>query len=73
MQEHVIIFITSLLSPPVPADYSGSDSHLIICAPFLNVLLIGISNVDCVQIFSLHGLVGCTLNLSTMYAETALD
>nr|POE97226.1 mediator of rna polymerase ii transcription subunit 33a [Quercus suber] len=57
VQEHVIIFITSLLSPPVPADYSGSDSHLIICAPFLNVLLIGISNVDCVQIFSLHGLV----------------
>ncbi|XP_075641479.1 mediator of RNA polymerase II transcription subunit 33B [Castanea sativa] len=57
VQEHVIIFITSLLSPPVPADYSGSDSHLIICAPFLNVLLVGISNVDCVQIFSLHGLV----------------
>ncbi|XP_022771073.1 mediator of RNA polymerase II transcription subunit 33A-like isoform X2 [Durio zibethinus] len=57
IQEHAILFITSLLSPPVPANYSGSESHLISCAPFLNVLLLGISPVDCVQIFSLHGLV----------------
>ncbi|GMY16614.1 mediator of RNA polymerase II transcription subunit 33B-like isoform X1 [Fagus crenata] len=57
VQEHTVLFITRLLSPPVPADYSGSDSHLIIYAPFLNVLLVGISSVDCVQIFSLHGLV----------------
>ncbi|KAG7967441.1 hypothetical protein I3843_08G099600 [Carya illinoinensis] len=57
VQEHTILFITGLLSPSVPADYSGNDSHLIDCAPFLNVLLVGISTVDCVQIFSLHGLV----------------
>ncbi|XP_059435722.1 mediator of RNA polymerase II transcription subunit 33B-like isoform X2 [Corylus avellana] len=57
IQEHTILFIMRLLLPPVPADYSGSDSHLISCAPFLNVLLVGISAVDCVQIFSLHGLV----------------
>lgn len=63
LQEHTILFITGLLSPSVPADYSGNDSHLIDCAPFLNVLLVGISTVDCVQIFSLHGLVGCSLKL----------
>ncbi|XVE73184.1 hypothetical protein DITRI_Ditri11bG0097000 [Diplodiscus trichospermus] len=57
IQEHTILFITSLLSPPVPADYSGSESHLISYAPFLNVLLVGISPVDCVQIFYLLGLV----------------
>ncbi|KAF8387992.1 hypothetical protein HHK36_026658 [Tetracentron sinense] len=57
IQEHTVHFITRLLSPPVPADYSGSDSHLICLAPLLNTLLVGISSVDCVQIFSLHGLV----------------
>lgn len=57
-QEHVIIFIVTLLSPPAPADLSGSYSHLISSAPFLNVLLVGISPIDCVQIFSLHGVVG---------------
>ncbi|CAH2057596.1 unnamed protein product [Thlaspi arvense] len=57
IQEHVIIFIVTLLSPPAPADLSGSYSHLISSAPFLNVLLVGISPVDCVQIFSLHGVV----------------
>ncbi|GLT47181.1 hypothetical protein SLA2020_208940 [Shorea laevis] len=55
IQEHTILFIVRLLSPPAPADYSGTDSHLIGFAPFLNVLLVGISPVDCVQIFSLHG------------------
>lgn len=50
-------FITRLLSPPVPDDYSGSDHHLISYAPMLNILLVGIAPVDCVQIFSLHGLV----------------
>ncbi|KAF2569188.1 hypothetical protein F2Q68_00023651 [Brassica cretica] len=55
IQEHVIIFIVTLLSPQAPANISGSYSHLINCAPFLNVLLVGISPVDCVQIFSLHG------------------
>ncbi|XP_042037630.1 mediator of RNA polymerase II transcription subunit 33A-like isoform X1 [Salvia splendens] len=57
IQEHILYFITRLLSPPVPVDYSGSESHLIACAPMLNVLLVGISPVDCVQIFSIHGLV----------------
>lgn len=57
IQEHTVLFITKLLSPPVPADSSGSESHLIAYALFLNVLLVGISSIDCVQIFSLHGLV----------------
>ncbi|KAF5930366.1 hypothetical protein HYC85_031239 [Camellia sinensis] len=57
IQEHIVVLITALLSPPVPADYSGSESHLIRYAPFLNVLLAGISSVDCVQIFSLHGMI----------------
>ncbi|KAL8515393.1 hypothetical protein ACS0TY_014193 [Phlomoides rotata] len=57
IQEHAVYFITRLLSPPVPIDYSGSESHLISYAPVLNVLIAGISPVDCVQIFSLHGLV----------------
>lgn len=56
IQEHIVLFIVKLLSPPVPADYSGAESHLIGFAPFLNVLLVGVSPVDCVQIFSLHGL-----------------
>lgn len=58
LQEHTVLFITWLLSPSVPSDYSGSDSHLISYAPFLNVLIVGISSVDCIQILSLHGLVG---------------
>ncbi|XP_016576134.1 mediator of RNA polymerase II transcription subunit 33A isoform X1 [Capsicum annuum] len=57
IQEHTILFIIRLLSPCVPSDYCGTDSHLIGYAPFLNVLLVGISSVDCIQIFSLHGLV----------------
>ncbi|KAG6764833.1 hypothetical protein POTOM_032321 [Populus tomentosa] len=57
IQEHTAHFITRLLSPPVPAEYSGSESHLICYAPILNVLIVGIATVDCVQIFSLHGLV----------------
>ncbi|KAI3469504.1 hypothetical protein Pfo_026167 [Paulownia fortunei] len=57
IQEHTVYFITRLLSPPVPVDYSENESHLISYAPMLNVLLVGIAPVDCVQIFSLHGLV----------------
>ncbi|XP_057964182.1 mediator of RNA polymerase II transcription subunit 33A-like isoform X2 [Malania oleifera] len=57
IQEHTVLFITRLLSPPVPADYSGNDSHLISYASFLNVLLVGISSFEASQIFSLHGLV----------------
>ncbi|XP_022722791.1 mediator of RNA polymerase II transcription subunit 33A isoform X2 [Durio zibethinus] len=57
IQEYTVQFITRLMSPPVPADFAGSDSHLIDYAPMLNVLIVGIASVDCVQIFSLHGLV----------------
>ncbi|KAM1001533.1 hypothetical protein TB2_007906 [Malus domestica] len=57
IQEHTCLFIIKLLSPPVPADYSGSDSHLIGYASFFNVLLVGASSIDTVQIFSLLGLV----------------
>ncbi|XP_061341383.1 mediator of RNA polymerase II transcription subunit 33A-like [Gastrolobium bilobum] len=56
VQEHIILFIIKLLAPDVPPNYSGAESHLISQAPIVNVLLIGISSVDCVQIFSLHGL-----------------
>ncbi|GLU08810.1 hypothetical protein SLE2022_256980 [Rubroshorea leprosula] len=57
IQEHTVDFICRLLSPPVPTDYAGSDSRLIGYAPMLNVLIVGIASVDCVQIFSLHGFV----------------
>ncbi|XP_062108462.1 mediator of RNA polymerase II transcription subunit 33A [Humulus lupulus] len=57
IQEHTAYFIIRLLSPPAPADYSGIDSHLIGYAQMLNVLIVGIASVDCVQIFSLLGLV----------------
>ncbi|XP_050216500.1 mediator of RNA polymerase II transcription subunit 33A [Mercurialis annua] len=57
IQEHTVHFITRLFSPPVPVDFSEGDSHLISYAPILNVLIVGLASVDCVQIFSLHGLV----------------
>ncbi|KAK7242970.1 hypothetical protein RIF29_37752 [Crotalaria pallida] len=57
VQEHVALFITQLLSPPVPPNYSGTESHLIRQAPFLNVLLAGISSSVSLRFFSLHGLV----------------
>ncbi|CAA2935111.1 mediator of RNA polymerase II transcription subunit 33A-like [Olea europaea subsp. europaea] len=55
--EHTVLLIARLLSPAIPTDFSGSESHLIGYAPLLNVLLVGISSVDCIQIFSLHGMV----------------
>lgn len=57
MQEHTAHFIIRLLSPPCPANYSGSGSHLIGYAPFLNALVVGISSIDCIKIFSLLGMV----------------
>ncbi|RZC10246.1 Mediator of RNA polymerase II transcription subunit 33A isoform D [Glycine soja] len=57
VQEHIVFFIIKMLSPPVPPKYSGTESYLISHAPFLNVFLVGISSVDSVQIFSLHGVV----------------
>ncbi|KAK4762707.1 hypothetical protein SAY86_008475 [Trapa natans] len=75
IQEHTVLFITRLLSPPIPADYSGSESHLIGYAPFLNVLLVGISSIDCVQIFSLHGLIpqlaGALMPICESFGSTA--
>ncbi|XP_061347875.1 mediator of RNA polymerase II transcription subunit 33A [Gastrolobium bilobum] len=57
IQEHTVHFILRLLSPPVPVENTEGNSHLINYAPILNVLFVGIASVDCVQIFSLHGLV----------------
>ncbi|KAL4351458.1 hypothetical protein GQ457_06G029490 [Hibiscus cannabinus] len=75
IQEHTILFIASLLLPPVPADYSGSESHLISYGPFFNILLVGISPVDCVQIFSLHGLIpllaGTLMPLCEVFGSTS--
>ncbi|XP_047162547.1 mediator of RNA polymerase II transcription subunit 33A [Vigna umbellata] len=57
IQEHTVHFILRLLSPPVPAENTEGNNYLINYAPILNVLFVGIASVDCVQIFSLHGLV----------------
>lgn len=57
MQEHTVHFILRLLSPPVPAGNTEGNNYLINYAPILNALFVGIASVDCVQIFSLHGLV----------------
>ncbi|KAL3647907.1 hypothetical protein CASFOL_008875 [Castilleja foliolosa] len=57
IQEHTCLLITKLLSPAVPTNFTGSESHLLGYAPFLNALLIGLSPSDCVHIFSLLGLV----------------
>ncbi|KAF8053707.1 hypothetical protein N665_1381s0006 [Sinapis alba] len=57
IQEHTVEYLTRLLSPPVPADYSGAESHLIGYACMLNVVIVGIGSVDSIQIFSLHGMV----------------
>ncbi|KAL3647903.1 hypothetical protein CASFOL_008871 [Castilleja foliolosa] len=59
IQEHTVCLIIKLLSPAVPRDFSGSESHLIGYAPFLNTLLVGMLSVNCIQIFSFHGLVPC--------------
>ncbi|GMH21868.1 hypothetical protein Nepgr_023711 [Nepenthes gracilis] len=56
VQEHTAYFITRLLSPSVSADYSRANSHLIAYAQMLKDI-VGIASVDCIQIFSLHGLV----------------
>ncbi|KAJ0976074.1 hypothetical protein J5N97_018039 [Dioscorea zingiberensis] len=57
VQEYTVRFALNLLSPPPPVDYSGSDSHLLGHGSVLYVVLTGISPVDCVQVFSYHGLV----------------
>ncbi|KAF3793040.1 Mediator of RNA polymerase II transcription subunit 33A [Nymphaea thermarum] len=57
IQEHTVRLAVRLLSPPPPADYHGSDSHLISYAPMIFSVLVGISSVDSVHVFSLHGMV----------------
>lgn len=57
IQEHTVEYLTRLLSPPVPADYSRAENHLIGYACMLNVVIVGIGSVDSIQIFSLHGMV----------------
>lgn len=57
IQEHTVHFILRLLSPPVPVENTEGNSYLINYAPILNVLFVGISSIDCIQVFSLHGLV----------------
>ncbi|CAN0898515.1 Mediator of RNA polymerase II transcription subunit 33A [Linum grandiflorum] len=77
IQEHIAQFITRLLSPPVPADHLGDGSHLIGLAPFLNALIVGISSVDCIQVFSLHGLIpqlACSLmSISEVFGSCVPD
>jgi hypothetical protein len=50
-------YVVKLLSPPVPYDYSECNSHLINHGAMLNAILTGISSVDCVKVFSFHGMV----------------
>ncbi|XP_050240388.1 mediator of RNA polymerase II transcription subunit 33A-like [Quercus robur] len=57
VQEHTADFIIRLLSLPAPADYSGRESHLIGYAHMLDILVLGITSLECLQLFSLHGLV----------------
>ncbi|KAF9604710.1 hypothetical protein IFM89_009146 [Coptis chinensis] len=77
IQEYTVRFVTKLLSPPVPSNYSGSDSHLIGLAPSLNTLLVGTSSVDAVQILSLHGLVpqlaGALMDICEVFGSCVPD
>ncbi|RYR31055.1 hypothetical protein Ahy_B01g055835 isoform B [Arachis hypogaea] len=57
IQEHTVQFIIRLLSPSKPAENTEGYNHLINYARLINVVIVGIAPVDCVQIFSLHGLV----------------
>lgn len=61
LQEHSF---TRLL--PVPADYSGGETHLIGYACMLNV---GIGSVDIILIFSSHGMV-CKLVFKFLGTDT---
>ncbi|KAF9591887.1 hypothetical protein IFM89_009495 [Coptis chinensis] len=57
IQEHVVHFVIKLLSPPVPKNFSGPGSHLVGYISMLNAILFGMSSIDIVHIFSLHGVV----------------
>lgn len=49
--------VLKLLSPPVPANHTGSRSHLIDYMPMLSSILLGVTSIDTVHILSLHGMV----------------
>ncbi|KAJ6839217.1 uncharacterized protein M6B38_316745 [Iris pallida] len=55
IQEHAVHIVVKLLSPPVPLDYSRSESHLVGYKSMLNSLLLGLSCVDVVHILCLYG------------------
>ncbi|XP_044335488.1 mediator of RNA polymerase II transcription subunit 33A-like [Triticum aestivum] len=59
IQEHVVRMVVKLLSPPLPSDSSlqGSMSHYLSQKSTLNAILLGVSYVDAVNIFSLYGMV----------------
>ncbi|XP_004486114.1 mediator of RNA polymerase II transcription subunit 33A isoform X2 [Cicer arietinum] len=57
IQEHTVHFILRLLSPRVPVENTEGNNYLINYAPILNALFVGIASIDCIQVFSLHGLV----------------
>ncbi|KAH9309641.1 hypothetical protein KI387_037552, partial [Taxus chinensis] len=57
VQEHAVRLVVNLLSPPVPADYHGSGSHLVAYAPLLNAVLKGVTTHDNVHVLSLYGMV----------------
>uniref|UniRef100_A0A8R7UVI2 Mediator of RNA polymerase II transcription subunit 33A n=1 Tax=Triticum urartu TaxID=4572 RepID=A0A8R7UVI2_TRIUA len=59
IQEHVVRMVVKLLSPPLPSDSSlqGSMSHYLSQKSTLNAILLGVSYVDAVHIFSLYGMV----------------
>ncbi|KAJ6790672.1 Uncharacterized protein M6B38_247475 [Iris pallida] len=57
IQEHVVHIVIRLLSPPVPPDYSRSESHLVGYRSMLNSLLLGLSCVDVIHILSLFGMI----------------
>ncbi|CAN1132161.1 Mediator of RNA polymerase II transcription subunit 33B [Linum perenne] len=77
VQEHTIPFIIKLLSPFVPADYSGSVSHLFDHATLFYVLLLRMSSADSLQILSLHGmaplLAGALMPICEVFGSSAPD
>lgn len=64
LQEHVVRMVVKLLSPPLPSDSSlqGSMSHYLSQKSTLNAILLGVSYVDAVHIFSLYGMVSNALS-----------
>ncbi|PKU66907.1 mediator of RNA polymerase II transcription subunit 33A isoform X2 [Dendrobium catenatum] len=59
IQEHAVRLVVKLLSPPIPAEFSGSgnSSHLIGYMPMISAVLFGVCSVEAVHIISLYGMV----------------